>query len=279
MPPAKRPTIVQGAQKAYFGIVRPNSKPDESREKELADLEGLCIDTLALAGTQFFDLKSASRRNTLAFYAALLFCRATKRRNYVCQMWTKFHSDLSEVLNDNEFIDKLAQHCSILIHKPVPRERIRERLRKSVARMRDVSAVRNDFVENVLALVEPIKRQLLQKPWTIWRAPRNLEFVTSDNPLVTFVRLNDGALHLGYGFRTKDVIAVFPLAPSTCLAMGEGGGSESVTLNEVDTMRINEAIIRMCDRYVYSKTFSGEIQSLVNERPLSRSTGRQLLCR
>jgi hypothetical protein len=83
-----------------FGVFRPDKTLDESREKELAELEASCIDTLALAGTEFFDLKSTSRRNTLAFYAALLFCRATKRRNLVHQTWTKFHSDLSEVLND-----------------------------------------------------------------------------------------------------------------------------------------------------------------------------------
>jgi hypothetical protein len=83
-----------------FGVFRPDKTLDESREKELAELEASCIDTLALAGTEFFDLKSTSRRNTLAFYAALLFCRATKRRNLVHQTWTRFHSDLSEVLND-----------------------------------------------------------------------------------------------------------------------------------------------------------------------------------
>ena len=77
-----------------------NKTLDESREKELAELEASCMDTLALAGTEFFDLKSTSRRNNLAFYAALLFCRATQRRNHVHQKWAKFHSDLSEVLND-----------------------------------------------------------------------------------------------------------------------------------------------------------------------------------
>jgi hypothetical protein len=94
------PFLWTHCDKLFSGPRSVNKTLDESREKELAELEASCMDTLALAGTEFFDLKSTSRRNNLAFYAALLFCRATQRRNHVHQKWAKFHSDLSEVLND-----------------------------------------------------------------------------------------------------------------------------------------------------------------------------------
>jgi hypothetical protein len=108
-----------------------------------------------------------------------------------------------------------------------------------------------------------IKNLLLaKKPWRILRPPDNAEFVTSDNPLVTFVSLGNGKLHPGYGFSKKETQAVFPLAPSACLSIGNSWQVQQ-TLRLEDLNEINEAIIRICDRYVYTKTPSEEVQKLV----------------
>jgi hypothetical protein len=58
-----------------------------------------------------------------------------------------------------------------------------------------------------------MKNVALQKSWQLWRAPRGVEFVTSDNPLVTFIDLGNGGLNSGHGLRKQDTIGIFPIAP------------------------------------------------------------------
>jgi len=94
--------------------------------------------------------------------------------------------------------------------------------------------------------------------------PDGVEFVTSDNPLVTFMPYGNGLLNPGHGFRKDGVVAAFPLAPNACLAMGVPG-SESVVLDTEAVTRVNEVVVQLCDRFVYSKTFSEDIHNLVDE--------------
>ena len=66
--PHQRSTSVQGAEKGYFGFVRPNGSLEESLEKDLADREEECGEVLACARSELFDWTSAASRNKLACY-------------------------------------------------------------------------------------------------------------------------------------------------------------------------------------------------------------------
>lgn len=262
--PAQRATVIQGAENGYFSLVRPDGTRDESFEIRLADLEGDCGDTLFLAASPFFDLHSASRRNTLAFYAALLFCRATQRRSQSEKTFRTIWQEFAEAIADDVYIADLSRHYSRKANKQVTPEEIRIILTKlAESQMRQPEAVRNSFVDDLLLLTESVKNMLLQKPWQIWRTPAGAEFVTSDNPVVTFVPLRNGEWHPGHGFGSPDVVAAFPLAPSACLAMGTNG-PESITVDAGQVAKVNEIVIRACGRFVYSKTFSAEIRQHVD---------------
>ena len=78
--PAYHATRIQGAENGYFAFIAPDGKLDEGMEKRLAELEGACLETLELTASPYFDIQSATRRNALAFYASMLFCRAKQRR-------------------------------------------------------------------------------------------------------------------------------------------------------------------------------------------------------
>jgi hypothetical protein len=69
-------------------------------------------------------------------------------------------------------------------------------------------------------------------------------------------------LHPGYGFRKEIVDAAFPLAPDACLLMGKAW-RVSRNLDLAMLASLNEALISISDRYVYSKTYSDEINGLV----------------
>jgi len=81
---------------------------------------------------------------------------------------------------------------------------------------------------------------------------------------VTFVPLAHGLLHPGYGLRREDADAAFPLAPDACLLMGHAW-QVPTSLDKTMVDRLNDALICVSDRYVYSKTFSSEIQEYVDQ--------------
>jgi hypothetical protein len=261
--PQERGTTVQGFENGYFAFIRPDGKADESLEPRLAELEARCGDTLVLAKSILFDLASLSRRNTLALYVSMLFCRATQRRKYSAKIWMGIQKQFVDLIDDDAYIASVCRHYGKKLKTKVSPKRIRERLRRLSVVMQSPLGIRNKFVTDLITSAEIIKTKLLQKPWQIWRAPEGVEFVTSDNPLVTFIPLGNGELNPGHGLNKKDVIVAFPLAPCACLAMG-AIGPESITLTEDRVGKINEAVIRLCDRYVYSKTFSEEIEDLVS---------------
>ena len=73
----------------------------------------------------------------------------------------------------------------------------------------------------IIENAESIAKLILNKPiWEVWQAPEGVEFITSDNPLVSAVQLPHGKFHPGYGFGKSEIVGLFPLAPTACLAAG-----------------------------------------------------------
>jgi len=113
------------------------------------------------------------------------------------------------------------------------------------------------------AHADTLKAELVQKPWQILEAPTGTEFVTSDNPVITFLKLREDLWHPGHGFRKPGVIVAFPLAPSACLTVGVAG-REFQEVDAATVKRMNEMVVSCSDRFVYSKTRSQEIFDMVN---------------
>jgi hypothetical protein len=86
---------------------------------------------------------------------------------------------------------------------------------------------------------------------------------SSDNPVVTFIRLKEDLWHPGHGVRKPGVVVAFPLAPTACLAVGIEG-REFQSVDAATVTRMNEIVVSCSDKFVYSKTRSEEIQKLVD---------------
>ena len=270
--PHHRATSVQGYENGYFAFVRPDGTLDESLETRLAELEGACLDTLELTASTFFDIQSASRRNALAFYASMLFCRAKQRRNRSQDTYAKLHTQFVELVNDEEWIAETTQRFIERHREPITPQMVKERLAHLATMMDGTTALRNNFVEDLVSSTELMKSVVLKKPWQLWYAPEGMEFVTSDNPFVSFIPLGNGRLNSGHGFRKPETLAAFPVAPHVCLGMGVTG-PESVTIEAAFVSEINRTIIELCERYVYSKTRSEEIRQLVDQCANTRRYG------
>jgi hypothetical protein len=275
--PDERGTSVQGREKGYFGFVRPDGSLEESLESDLADRENECGDVLVSAKSVLFDWTSTASRNKLAFYAGLLFSRATQRRTFTAENWVNLQKRFVELVNDDSYVNDLAVHYRKRYQEATP-VRVRERLLKLAEDIKSKAYAKNVFLSDLYSNAEFIRNILLPRLWSVWRAPEGSEFITSDNPLVTFLPIN-GEFAPGHGFGVPGVVAAFPLAPSAALIVGVPGRPEPHTVEAAQVMKLNELIVRLCDRYVYSRTRSIDVQRIVDESAGSARYGKAAFTR
>jgi hypothetical protein len=259
-----RATKAQGYENGYFGYVRPDGTLDESLEAELAKLENNCNDVLVCSKSELCNLRSLTNRNTLAFYASLLFARSSSRRKFYRANWEKLREPFEKLQTSEEYLRDAAEHFTQLTGEVITPEEMQALVQKQSEEFFENDRVKNNFVKDLLLNVGMMRDEFVSKPWQVWEAPTGAEFVTSDNPLVTFLRLTEEVWHPGYGFRTPNVVIVLPLAPSACLTMGIAG-KEFERVNEATVMRVNDVVIRASDRFVYAKTPDDRIAEMVEE--------------
>ena len=204
--PRRRGTSVQGVENGYFGFMRPDGSLQEEFEEELARRENECNEVLVCAKSPLFSWPRGSKEK-LAFYAALLYSRATQRRSFSEANYSKIIIQLEAAKNDSKLIKDLANALTVKTGMHCPESAVLKGIDSWLENARNVASANNAFLGTLLENTSLIADALLQKiPWRVLRPPDGLEFVTSDNPLITFVPLGNGKLHPGYGFRKKQAI-------------------------------------------------------------------------
>jgi len=272
--PSHRTTRVQGFENGYFGYIRDDGSVDgvleESFESGLAKLENESNDVLVCAKSHLFVWPPGAREK-LAFYTGLLHSRATQRRQHSAKN-SRFTADIFEkaIQEDESFRKEMAAALSKRFNLQVTPDELTEILLASVQKQRNPAAAKNHFLSDLIENAQNIAREILVKDlWEVWQAPDGTEFVTSDNPVISAVPLPHGKFHPGYGFRKKETIVLFPLAPNACMAAGAfaPGTNKAVgyrTISPAVVTEVNEAVISISDRYVYAKTRSDEVQKTVD---------------
>lgn len=263
--PQPRATDSQGYENGYFAFVHADGSLDESFEEKLAKLEDRCNDELVCAKSRLFDLRPLIHRTTLAFYMGLLFARSTSRRKFSAGNWARLKGPFSELEFNEEYVQDTAAHFSESTGEVVTAEQIRQMIRKQAERFSEKELTGNTFIQDLLFHAEVMKAEIVPKAWQVWQPPTGAEFVTSDNPVVTFLRLKEDLWHPGHGFRKPGVVVPFPLAPTACLTVGFADEPEFQEVDAATVTRLNEIVVRCSDRFVYSKTRSDDIKTMVNE--------------
>jgi hypothetical protein len=262
--PQDRATRVQGRENGYFEFVHEDGKKEESFETVLAERENECNDILAQARSPLYHWPSGSEEK-LAFYAALLFRRATQQRTLNEKNWRSIIDDIRQAASDPEYLRQTAADLRVKRNIPISEDGLRNSITAWIDEAIQPKSARNSFVADLLELAGHGARVLLKKrPWRTVRPPDGMEFVTSDNPVVSFVPLGNGLLHPGYGFGKEIADVAFPLAPDACLLMGTAWNVPT-SLEKPAVDALNQAPIDICDRYVYSKTLSDEIRQRVDQ--------------
>jgi hypothetical protein len=262
-PTHRRSTRSQGYQNGYFAYVKEDGIADESFESHLAVLEDRCAEVLVSAKSQLFDLKSLAYKNQLGFYAGMLFARSTVRRKFSESNWAKLQTPFAQLESDENYLRDAAAHYSEVIGETVTLENITNAIRGVAATFTNKKLTGNSFIKDLLFHAEMLKGEVVPRPWQVLKAPARTEFITSDNPVVTFIKLEQDLWHPGHGLRKPGVVVAFPLAPTACLTIGVEG-REFEEVDAATVMRMNDVVVRCCDRFVYSRTLSKEIEAMVN---------------
>jgi len=264
--PQSRSTKSQGRENGYFRIVRDDGIKDEFTEAVLAQFEGECLEALVSAKYLLCDLALVYVK--LASYAAMLFQRSTVRRKFSARNWSKLEAPYTSLALNQDYLQDVAEHYTDLTRQTFTKEQIAEMIRKQSVMFTDANYVRSTFVKDLWMHIDICKREMMKKSWQVWHAPQDSEFVTSDNPVVTFRRFltqYEEIWHPGYGFGAENVVIAFPLAPTACLVMTDALFRTSRARVNADTVRrVNEILIRSCDRFVYSLTLSPKITETVD---------------
>jgi len=171
-----------------------------------------------------------------------------------------------ELASDPEWLQEQASAYEAFSGVATSLEGISTAASKVLAKLSKPEFVNNAFVQGLLQVADAIRADLKDKPWQIWEAPGQAQFVTTDNPLITLKREMQGFLP-GCGFGTPGVTSVFAISPSCCFVTGGGIGPgrrywRRATSKDVNS--VNRALVMCMDRWAYSATPSEDIEWLVN---------------
>lgn len=261
-----RSTKSQGFEKGYFEFVHPDGRRDESMEPALARLEDQCLDALVSARSELCDLSLVTVN--LATYMAMLFRRSTVSRKPNARRWSDIARPYADLASNEKYTQDIADYYSKQMNHEFTPNDVKRMIQDQSKRFSDQTFTKNNFVRDLFVFIAIGKEQMLKKFWQVWYAPGGAEFVTSDNPVVTFLRA--GAQQElwvpGFGFGYDGVVVGFPLAPDACLAMFDRPQLTDRRKVDPETVtRMNKILVSCCDRFVYSRTRSDEISKIVNQ--------------
>jgi hypothetical protein len=167
-----------------------------------------------------------------------------------------------ELIDNKRFVAELAEHYTERHGKLFTVEDVKQILRDQANSLTNKSRLQNSFIEDIQVHANQIGEILFNKSWQVWEAPQGMEFVTSDNPVASFIQIKPDIWHPGYGFR--NAIVVFPLASSACLMMGLSG-REHVAVNAKAVGLVNDVVIRSANRFVCSRSQDQKVDAQVQQ--------------
>ena len=260
--PRQGTPLREGAERGYFAYTTKSGVVDESLEGHLASLEGEAVEPLRLISNQCYWLSLGDKKK-LATYIGLMFSRAGARRTGTGKMWDEVRSAYEEASKDPTWALKQISRYEQLTGKSISQQDFSAAVARVLQRTGTPEERKNMFLLNLFRLADKISEDLIAKPWQIWDATSPSEFITTDNPVVTVQPDGRAAFSIGSGFANEGVVAMFPINPTCCLIIGNGGAHRRrVTAQAVQD--VNKTLVMCMERWAYAKSSSADTQWLVD---------------
>lgn len=145
-----------------------------------------------------------------------------------------------------------------------------EELEKMVEAVRsggiDVQATKIPWLSS-MAIATEIADLIYRLPWTLIDAPRGVEFLTSDAPLVKV--LTDRAVPSLFagGWLSPSAETTFALSPGTCLAIRPDGIEARIEGKKRWCRDVNKRLVAQANRFAVSRRRDSYVEKLAKKRP------------
>jgi len=255
----------EAAERGFFVSRSEDGKLDDSQTETWTQrIEDNALDGIIYVLSPVFVWTRENRRQA-AEYWALMFLRSTSFYDFHKNgSEDVFGAQMRRLNTDAEFRQKLVSHYSFLFGRPFTEGEILGSIGRAVETLLTPTELRSQYVQHLKRRVGIFSDILLAKPWQIWEAPHDCEFVTCDSPVMTFRLDNWGQYFTGDGFAKEGSIILLPISPKACLTAGvQGPQCRHVPRNDVH--EVNKIVISSSTRFVYSMTNDIGINRLVQQ--------------
>ena len=114
----------------------------------------------------------------------------------------------------------------------------------------------------MLQIAETNYEALMKMDWHVWKADDDVQFLTSDNPVVSVLPEPGGRAVFGRAFNLEKVEIVFPLSLFACLFARRGVSVSISSVANKWVRMVNKALVTMADRWIFAAEKPQRIASL-----------------
>ncbi len=242
----------------FYTVDTVDEKDSAEVEETFSKIENLCIPIIKSLSEGLTVYSNADYAD-LSIYIALQYWRTPTARakmdNFSKVMAThELREKLREVSTDRKVYDALLtefqnEHPDIVLP---PMETIGKWANSSLE-LAEFKWDNGSFVKSVFGMAEEIAKGLLSSRWILLQAPKDTQFITSDNPIV---------MRLTRRLKTSEIPAIllpgtdklFPVSSKRCLLIIDGSwkGIGSIKLTRSSVRSINRLTYLQASKYVLS---------------------------
>ena len=137
-----------------------------------------------------------------------------------------------------------------------------------------ITTNRNVLISQPFAYVDEVVPYIVQRRWTIFAAPEEIDFITSDCPLSVFRLGPDGRALIGAGIGLPEAELTLPICPRRALRLSLTENEPYRRLSVDEVQECNRRTSAQATRYVYASRAAKTIQAVVEEFAFNRGAPR-----
>jgi hypothetical protein len=207
---------------------------------------------------------SSADLETLSLYVALLFVRSRTRRDFTKKLVLSLTSELNNVLQETASQRIVVERFRNALGKSISSEQVLASIARTAAKLQTPAEVKQLFLDNFENLTNKIGMALQGRTLQLWTAPRDMEFATSDTPVITLKQMG-GRFYPGWGFGQPHVIVVCPLSFRTCAAfLPNDAVAQRREVPRQWVWSTNQVIAMCMSKYLYARTVSEDLRWYVD---------------
>ena len=208
----------------------------------------------------------------LTRYVTLLFNRSDNRRKATKEQVAIGIESIRSLLTKEDQLAQLAGRWTLEIirlghplQRPVTVEEVRLSAENMIANMQTEEHLQTTYVDMMERVMAYLDESLDNGQWNLMHTTPDAPFVIGDAPVVTWQRLNNGALQHGQGFATPNVEALLPVAPTTCIHILPAV-QRTRPPRQPTVMEVNEAQAAYATRYCYANVNHPALDSIIQSK-------------